>query len=86
MDTEDISAVVDHDVEVRGPFSEEYELNAIAHLEEHLRLEFPAVPPAQVDAIVERHYHEYDERPIRDYVFALVEHSAKADLSALASA
>ena len=52
-------------------------------LEQHLLRQFPRVSPDTVDHVIEAHYHEFDGRPLRDYVAVVVEHAAKSDLLAM---
>lgn len=65
--------------------ADQHEHEAIAHLEDRLHHKFAAVPDSTVDDIVEAHYHELDNSPIREYVPILVENAATADLRVLAA-
>ena len=83
MDTDDIVSAVDHDTEMARQITPTQEVEAIHQLGEHLHDEFPTVPAETVDQVVETHYHDLDDSPIRDYIPVLVERAAKDDLRAI---
>ena len=64
----------------------EHEQHALHVLEDQLHAKFPSVPDGRIDDVVERHYHELDGSPVREYVPVLVEHAAVNDLRKLAPA
>ena len=49
------------------------EADALRKVTERLRTQFPELPEARVDAIVQGRYEQFDGRPIRDFVPVLVE-------------
>lgn len=61
--------------------TESDEAAALALVASRLRTRFPAVSAETVEALVAEIHHEYDGRPIRDYVPLLVERQAREHLS-----
>jgi hypothetical protein len=57
------------------------EADALRKVTERLRTQFPELPEARVDAIVQGRYEQFDGRPIRDFVPVLVERSARQELA-----
>ena len=49
------------------------ETRALGEVTERIRARFPSAPPDDIRTAVERVHHEYDGRPIRDFVPVLVE-------------
>jgi hypothetical protein len=43
--------------------------------------QFPELPVEALEAVVNRRYHVFDGRPIRDFIPILVEHAAREDLN-----
>ena len=56
------------------------ESDAIQHVTDRLRRQFPKLAPNVVDSAVHRHYHEFDRSRIRDFVPILVERSVRSEL------
>jgi hypothetical protein len=54
---------------------------AIAQVSERLQRRFPTLPPAEIDLTVERHYHQFDQSRIRDFVPIFVERNVREDLT-----
>ena len=82
-ENEDILEVVNHDEEFARHLTEDQERDAIRDLEQRLQREFSAIPAETVDEVVETHYQQLADKPIRSYVPVLVEHAAKSDLIAI---
>lgn len=57
------------------------EQEAISRAAERVRSRFPTVPSDTVDEVVAQYHHEYDGRPIREFVPILVERDAVDHLS-----
>lgn len=49
------------------------EARALGQVTERIRARFPSAPPADIQSVVERVHHQYDGRPIREFVPVLVE-------------
>lgn len=56
---------------------------AIADVTSRLRDRFPQIEPTTVDHVVSDFHHEYDGRPIRDFVPVLVEREAREHLAGI---
>ncbi|MCU1599242.1 MAG: hypothetical protein JWQ47_2981 [Glaciihabitans sp.] len=56
------------------------ENEAIEKVVERLSERFPEVERGRIDEVVHDEHHEFDGRPIREYVPVLVEHGAKQRL------
>jgi hypothetical protein len=49
------------------------EARALGQVTERIRERFPSAPPDEIRTAVERVHHQYDGRPIREFVPVLVE-------------
>jgi hypothetical protein len=49
------------------------EIQALDQLADRLRSRFPDAPPDGIKRMVEQVHHQYDGRPIRDFIPVLVE-------------
>ena len=49
------------------------EIHALDQLADRLRGRFPDAPPEKIKQVVDEVHHEYDGRPIRDFIPVLVE-------------
>jgi hypothetical protein len=49
------------------------EIHALAALEDRLRGRFPDAPPESIKKVVDEVHHQFDGRPIRDFIPVLVE-------------
>ena len=53
--------------------TQEDEVRAIELLVERLRLRFPSATPEHLEQVLVEVHHQYDGRPIRDFIPVLVE-------------
>ena len=60
------------------------ETTAMNRLMERLAHVFPEVPEAEITRVVEGRYHDFDGRPIRDFVPVLVERTVRRQLQTTA--
>lgn len=57
---------------------------AISEVKKRLRARFPAAEPEVIDLLITRLHHQFDGRPIRDFVPVLVERQAADHLTTTA--
>jgi len=70
----------EHDKRPQGGLQDE--AVALEHAAERLSDRFPEVPKEQIDQLVEEHYEQYENAPVRDFVPVLVEHEVRTELDA----
>ena len=69
----------EHDKRTQGAGLQD-ETVALERAAERLSDRFPEVPKEQIDALVEEHYEQYEDAPVRDFVPVLVEHEVRTEL------
>ncbi|MWB98713.1 hypothetical protein GB864_09160 [Agromyces sp. MMS17-SY077] len=66
--------------------SDDGEARSVADVVERLATKYPEVDRAEVERIVRTEHHEFDGKPVRDFVPVLVEKAAKKQIKAIAKA